>query len=81
MREKAHELEPGTELVDVSEETPITVTDVHDDGGVTVQVWRDERHGQEYRTEEWTQKSVIAGLEYSEIETVDGESYELVKHY
>lgn len=75
--EHSHALAEGGELVDTGEDTPLTVETVHDDGSVTVQVWADERHGEDYVTETWDEEQVRVGLRDGIIETTDGQSHEL----
>jgi len=76
----SHALEAGDELVDNHEGTPITVMAVNDDGSVDVRCWLDERHGQEYVDENWTEQGAVSGLMHNEIKTTDGKSHELATY-
>jgi len=73
----SHALEAGDELVDTGENTPITVDEVRDDGSIECRVWRDERHGQEYIREVWTEEETRGALADGIFERTDGLSHEL----
>ena len=76
--EHSHALEAGDELVDNHEGTEITVLAVNDDGSVDVRCWIDERDGQEYVDEHWTEEGATNGLMHNDIKTADdGLSQEL----
>lgn len=78
--EHSHALAEGDELVDVENDTPITVDDVRDDGSVSCRVWIDQRHGQEYTREVWTENEVRVALRDGLFETTDGQSSELATY-
>jgi len=78
--EHAHALKAGMELVDTNTGTEITVTEVDDDGSVTVLAWFGERKKSEYTTETWTEREANTGLSHGEIETTDGKSHELATY-
>ena len=73
----SHALEAGMELIDNHEGTPITVQAVNDDGSVEVRCWIDERHGEEYVDETWTEEGANNGLVHNDIKTTDGKSHAL----
>lgn len=75
--EHSHALEADDELVDTNEDTPLTVEEVHDDGSITVKVWIDQRHGQEWTTETYDEEQTRVGLRDGILETTDGLSDEL----
>jgi len=60
--EYSHDLEEGDELTDTAYDTPVTVTDVDEDGDVTFRAWLDERHGEEYWTETFGESVMAAAL-------------------
>lgn len=70
----SHALAEGDELTDVQNETPITVDEVRDDGSVSCRAWLDQRHGQEYTREEWSEEEITTALADGLFETVDGQS-------
>jgi len=62
----SHGLKAGDELTDVhNDDVPITVDEIRDDGSVSARVWLDQRHGQEYRRDEWTESEIVDLLEMS----------------
>ena len=73
----SHALEAGDELTDTNTDTPITVEEVHDDGSISCRVWLDERHGQEYHTETWSEDEARGALADGVFERTDGLSHEL----
>jgi hypothetical protein len=75
--EHSHALSEGDELTDTGEDTPLTVIAVHDDGGVSLRVWRDQRHGQEYYDIREDEDSIRTALTDGIFETTDGKSHEL----
>lgn len=76
--EFSHALQNGDELVDTNEDTPITVNSVNNDGSITCRVWIDQRHGQKYTRDTWTEKEVNCALADGIFKRVsDGKSHEL----
>lgn len=75
--EHSHALEAGDELTDTNTDTPITVDEVRDDGSIKCRVWIDQRHGQEYHTEIWSEREANGALADGLFERKDGLSHEL----
>jgi hypothetical protein len=75
--EHSHALEAGDELTDTNTNTAITVDEVRDGGSIKCRVWLDERHGQEYDTEVWTEQEANGALADGVFERDDGLSHEL----
>ena len=75
--EHSHALTEGDELTDAEDATPITVEEVRDDGSVVVHVWTDQRHGQEYTTETYSEEAVRVALRDGLWKTINGKSHEL----
>jgi len=75
--EHSHAIEAGDELIDTNENTPITVDAVSEDGSIECRVWIDERHGEEYTKETWTETEANGALADGIFETTDGLSHEL----
>lgn len=73
----SHALEAGDELIDTGENTAITVNDVREDGSISCRVWLDERHGQDYICEVWTEEETRRALADGIFERTDGLSHEL----
>ena len=73
----SHALEEGDELIDTTTGAEITVFEIHDNGGITGQVWIDQRGGQEYTKREWSQEAIALALAYGIFERLDGLSHEL----
>lgn len=70
----SHELAAGDELFDKTDAT-FTVTAVHDDGSVTLEIDDGEAI---HRTAEWSEAEIVTALEEGLLETSDGRSAELV---
>jgi len=76
----SHALAGGDELIDVENNTPITVDEVGDDGEVYCRAWIDQRHGQEYTRESWTENQIRVALRDGLFKTVDGQSSKLATY-
>lgn len=75
--EHSHVLSAGDELTDTNTGTPITVDEVRDDGSIKCRVWLDERHGQDYETEVWSEREATGALADGIFKRDDGLSHEL----
>ncbi|MFB6132481.1 MAG: hypothetical protein ABEJ44_03645 [Halanaeroarchaeum sp.] len=74
-----HDLSPGDELFDRTDAT-YTVTDVHDDGSVRLEITggEPERFAVDHRTAEWSEAEILTALSEGLLETTDDRSAELV---
>ena len=70
----SHALSAGDELFDKTAAT-FTVTDVHEDGSVELEIDDGEAI---HRTAEWSEEEIVTALEEGLLETSDGRSAELV---
>lgn len=78
--EYSHALKEGDELIDANQGTAITVDEVTNNGSIECRVWIDERHGQEYTKETWTEKEATGALADGVFETTSGLSNELATY-
>lgn len=70
----SHTLEPGDELYDKTDAT-FTVTEVHDDGSVTLEI---DDGKSIHRTATWDEDEITTALTEGLLETSDGRSEELL---
>lgn len=69
-----HALSAGDELFDKTAAT-FTVTEVHEDGSVTLEIDDGESI---HRTAEWSEAEIVTALEEGLLETSDGRSADLL---
>lgn len=69
-----HQLSPGDELFDKTD-AAYTITEVHDDGSVTLEIDDGESL---HRTATWEESDIVAALREAVLETADGKSEELL---
>lgn len=76
--EHSHALTEGDKIEDTDENTPITVTEVRDDGSIKVKQWFGSDHGEgDYVTAEYTEGQTRVALADGIFERTDGKSHEL----